>query len=377
MLGPAKLSPEELSSDQFLEQHPLFSISIEPQTHLVSNYSQGTSEEFVLGSDGNDSLADHKMCDNGKIINGSQVDVKSRKSDEQTHLELQVSEPAEAEEHLEEEWAVTKTTPKRAEEEQVLSSNGDHTIPVNQMLDSVQTIKAIELACTNYQVGEPSESVRDIEELAASKERVDPITPDVIVEVFPLPSDTKTTNSLSGSLEEARDLNNPPEKREIEKEELELGNDIFLSDEMSSTVNSNFGVNKSVADLSGFVEEVVEKNLVEQSLESSSPSSCGEAIKQDSHEVKVLEAKLSCNDVGTTELSEKDQEAIGAKVSFFVKTCALMLHICMGTVSQFLLFFFYFLHIILSLNQVRGTDISSDSIGYMNKTQKGGQTIIS
>jgi hypothetical protein len=56
VLGPAKLSTEEQSSYQFLEQDPLYSIATDPQTvllmsketHLVSNHHQDSSEEQIL-----------------------------------------------------------------------------------------------------------------------------------------------------------------------------------------------------------------------------------------------------------------------------------------------------------------------------------------
>lgn len=250
MLGPAMLSPEEQSSYQFLEQDPLFSMATEPQippslisneTHLLSNRHQGTREELVIGSDGHDTGPDHQMFE--RIVNGTQVDVKDKKSDESTCIELQVDEPSEAEKHLEEEWAapMAKITPTIENEEQVSFSDGHFTEPENRMLDNsqldVKNKNSIELTCTDYQVGEPSEADRNTEELAASKAKVNPIVADVIVETFPLQRVTKTTDSLGGSLGESKILNNPAGQKENGKLELEPGNGNFLSDEMNSTQN--------------------------------------------------------------------------------------------------------------------------------------------
>lgn len=250
MLGPAMLSPEEQSSYRFLEQDPLFSMATEPQippslisneTHLLSNHHQGTREELVIGSDGHDTGPDHQMFE--RIVNGTQVDVKDKKSDESTCIELQVDEPSEAEKHLEEEWAapMAKITPTIENEEQVSFSDGHFTEPENRMLDNsqldVKNKNSIELTCTDYQVGEPSEADRNTEELAASKAKVNPIVADVIVETFPLQRVTKTTDSLGGSLGESKILNNPAGQKENGKLELEPGNGNFLSDEMNSTQN--------------------------------------------------------------------------------------------------------------------------------------------
>lgn len=256
VLGPAMLSPEEQSSYQFLEQDPLFSMATEPQippslisneTHLLSNHHQGTREELVIGSDGHDTGPDHQTFE--RIVNGTQVHVKDKKSDESTCIELQVDEPSEAEKNLEEEWAapMAKITPTIENEEQVSFSDGHFTEPENRMLDNRETINrsqldvknknSIELTCTDYQVGEPSEADRNTEELAASKAKVNPIVADVIVETFPLQCVTKTTDSLGGSLGESKILNNPAGQKENGKLELEPGNGNFLSDEMNSTQN--------------------------------------------------------------------------------------------------------------------------------------------
>lgn len=346
MLGPAKLSPEEQGSDQFLEQRsndhflvqdPLCSIATEPQTlflksdetHLIFNHQQGTSEELVLGSDGHNTGPDYQVFENGRIVNGNQVELTNRKSDGLPYLELQVSELTGAEKHLEEEWAASmeKLTLTTAEEEQVLVSDGN--VSEYQVPDNGQSVNSAKLTCTEYQVSKPSESEGNIEEkLSAPEAKVNPIAADVMVEVFPLLPVNVTVDNLNGSsLGEARDLNNPLEEKEIEKVELEPGNGSFLSDGMNSVKSSNLGDDKSVANLSGSVDKEVVEDLVEPSFEDSNCSAPGEGIKDDSHDVKVFEAKVYRNDVGTPQALEKGQELAEAEVSFLLK----LVRLCMQT----------------------------------------------
>jgi hypothetical protein len=376
------LSPEELSSYQFLEeQDPLCSIATEPQippslisndTQLLSNHHQGTSEELFLGSDGHDTGPDHQMFDSEQIVNGTQVDVKYKKSDEPTYVELQVCEPSEAEKHLEEEWAASmaKITPTTADEEQVLVSDGHCTEPENQMLDNRETINgsqldvtnknSIELTCTDYQVGEPSEAERNIEELAPSYSKANPIAADVIVETFPLQPVTKTTDSLDGSLGEARDVHNPSGQKEIGKLELEPGNGSFLFDGMNSTKNSDLLDDKAVENLSGLLfegnsgsvdTEVVEEDHPEPSLESSDCSIHVEGTKHNNQSIEDLEDKVSSNDVGTPNILEKSQKPTGAKVSLWFNH--VHVHGCMHVKTFRIL---RFCQAILLVNETRTAD---------------------
>ncbi|KAF5467004.1 hypothetical protein F2P56_016878 [Juglans regia] len=303
VLGPAKLSPEEQGSDLFLEQRS------------NDHFLQGTSEELVLGSDGHNTGPDHQVFENGQIVNGNQVKLTNRKSDGLPYLELQVSELTGAEKHLEEEWAASmeKLTLTTAEEEQVLVSDGN--VSEYQVPDNEQSVNSAKLTCTEYQVNKPSESEGNIEEkLSAPEAKVNPIAADVMVEVFPLLPITVTVDNLNGSsLGEARDLNNPLEEQEIEKVELEPGNGSFLSDGMNSVKSSNLGDDKSVANLSSLVDKEVVEDLVEPSFEDSNCSAPGEGIKDDGHDVKVFEAEVYRNDVGTPQPLEKGQELAEAE----------------------------------------------------------------
>ncbi|KAG6669742.1 hypothetical protein CIPAW_01G264600 [Carya illinoinensis] len=279
VLGPAKLSPEEQGSDQFLEQRS-------------NDHFLGTSEELVsgsdgLGSDGHNTGPDYQVFESGRIVNGNEVELKDRKSDGPTYLELQVSELTGAEKHLEEEWAASmaKLTLTTAEEEQVLVSDGN--VAEYRVPDNGKSINSTKLTCTEYQVSKPSESERNIEEkLSAPEAKVNPIAADVKVEVFPLLPDNVTVDNLNGSsLGEARDLNNPLEEKEIEKVELEPDN----------------------------VDKEVVEDLVEPSFEDLNCSAPREGIKDDSHDVKVFEAKVYHNDVGTPQPLQKGQELAEAE----------------------------------------------------------------
>ncbi|XP_041022080.1 uncharacterized protein LOC121263312 isoform X2 [Juglans microcarpa x Juglans regia] len=308
VLGPAKLSPEEQGSDQFLEQRS------------NDHFLQGTSEELVLGSDGlgsdgHNTGPDYQVFENGRIVNGNQVELTNQKSDGLPYLELQVSELTGAEKHLEEEWAASmeKLTLTTAEEEQVLVSDGN--VSEYQVPDNGQSVNSAKLTCTEYQVSKPSESEGNIEEkLSTPEAKVNPIAADVMVEVFPLLPVTVTVDNLNeSSLGEARDLINPLEEKEIEKVELEPGNGSFLSDGMNSVKSSNLGDYKSVANLSGSVDKEVVEDLVEPSFEDSNCSAPGEGIKDDSCDAEVFEAKVYRNDVGTPQPLEKGQELAEAE----------------------------------------------------------------
>ena len=96
MLGPDNFSQKEHSSNQFLEPDPLGSIAIDLQTlnekHLEHNNIQDAIEETLLVSNGHYTRTERQIVDNGLVINGGQVDVKTNKSTEASAPALQISE---------------------------------------------------------------------------------------------------------------------------------------------------------------------------------------------------------------------------------------------------------------------------------------------
>ncbi|GLT88804.1 hypothetical protein SLE2022_068130 [Rubroshorea leprosula] len=102
VLGPGKLIEEEQNAEQFLEQHPLGSISIEPKSsqpapatgiNFVPNHVQGVSDESVPSFDGLFVGSEKHKFDDEQIINGSAMVLKDE-TDEKISAELEANESA-------------------------------------------------------------------------------------------------------------------------------------------------------------------------------------------------------------------------------------------------------------------------------------------
>lgn len=126
VLGPGKLLLEEHNFDHSLEENPLHSIAIEPQSHLPLSseefdfrvkYNQCINEEPILVSDEQCTSTNIQISHNGPIINGSLVDVSDKDSDKLIESELLVNEDKEVEEVVKEEsgMPITHVTPLAAD----------------------------------------------------------------------------------------------------------------------------------------------------------------------------------------------------------------------------------------------------------------------
>lgn len=93
VLGPAKLSPEEQNSIMFAKEHPLGSISTEPQssslsgeTHVLSSFApshyMGKSEEADFGVNRELDIDEMKVADDGLQTSSSDVSERIKQSDE-------------------------------------------------------------------------------------------------------------------------------------------------------------------------------------------------------------------------------------------------------------------------------------------------------
>ncbi|CAL5404303.1 unnamed protein product [Camellia sinensis] len=206
VLGPAKLTPEE--HDRFLEQYPLGSISIEPETdlsslnesdmltHYLPNRNHDTSEELVLNSIVQCTEPEHQRFNEGIIINGSSKEVEKKEEYD----------------------------------------------------------KAI---YTNSQARESLELEENVAELEASKTKVTHVAVDVKVETFPLMSGSRIAYGLDEISSEPSELTGTLEK-EIENLEMEAGNNNSVVDGM------NFSESSSVLE-----QEKAEPNLADPLLEKS------------------------------------------------------------------------------------------------------------
>ncbi|CAL0321235.1 unnamed protein product [Lupinus luteus] len=93
VLGPAKFTLEDATSDQFFEQNPLGSIARDPKSYLAAssyenhsehNNLEDTSDKMLSVSDGNYTGVEHQALDQGHAMNVIQVDVINKESVEAT-----------------------------------------------------------------------------------------------------------------------------------------------------------------------------------------------------------------------------------------------------------------------------------------------------
>lgn len=277
VLGPAKLIAEELNTNQIDEEYPLGTISTEPETPLditsnespfVPSHQEGNNEEQESFSAGLGSKHENQMIDNEQIVNENQVDVKTEDSAKSTYEELQTS-------------------------------------------------KSIEM-------------VKSVGRLVASTAKVTPITADVVVEMFPVRPAPKTAD-YSTTLPAVKNSSETLEKNEIEKVNLEAGNDSVSSDEIHSSKNSGlvYGQNETI--LAGvtldknpdlMTNKVVEK-IGDPRPKSSDCSNMEGGTVPDTVIGRNVEFEVSHNDVLTSEINAENQGIDRTKVSFSKIFCIL------------------------------------------------------
>ncbi|XP_057476037.1 uncharacterized protein LOC130764020 [Actinidia eriantha] len=226
LLGPAKLDVEEQSRDGFLEQYPLGSISIEPETdlssssgspvttHILPNHHQDTSEELVSNSSVQ-SPEPKQRLDEGKIIDGSGTDLSS-------------SNKSPIREHI-------LPNPHQDTCEELVSSSCVQSLEPEQRFDERQIINGSSQAVekneeygkeiyTESQTGERVELEEKIADLEVSRAKVTHVAADIMVETFPLTSASKTTYGLDVKYSESSDLTGTLVEKEIGKVETEASN---------------------------------------------------------------------------------------------------------------------------------------------------------
>lgn len=248
VLGPAKLLVENLNTNKIDEEYPLGTISAEPEngSPFVPSHEEGNNEEQESFSDGLCSKHENQMFDNERIIDGSQVDVKTEDSANSTYEELQTSKSF--------------------------------------------------------------EKVIGAERLAASTAKVTPITADVVVETFPLrpapkTADYSSTSSAIKNSTETLDTN------EIEKVNFEAGIDSVPLDQIHSSKNSGLvdGQNATIlADVTldknpDLVNNIVVEKIADPLLKISDCSTMEGGTVPDTVVGRNVEFEVSHNDVLTSE----------------------------------------------------------------------------
>lgn len=265
-MGPAKLIAEELNTNKIDEEYPLGTISAEPEngSPFVPSHEEGNNEEQESFSDGLCSKHENQMFDNGQIVNGSQVDVKTEDSAKSTYEELQTSK-------------------------------------------SFEKVKS--------------------ERLAASTAKVTPITADVVVETFPLRPAPKTADCSSTS-SAVKNSTETLEKNEIEKVNLKPGIDSVPSDQIHCSKNSGLvdGQNGTIlADVTldknpDLVNNIVVEKISDPLLKNSDCSTMEGGTVPDTVVGRNVQFEVSHNDVLT---SEENQGIDRTKVSFSKFFCIL------------------------------------------------------
>lgn len=378
VLGPAKFGPEEQSLNQFLEPDPLGSIATETQYPLttlaneyqiVTNHCENTDEP-VVESDADHMRPEHQLFANGNVVNGTQIDVKLEEFDELKQKTLSGSEPVEAEKNADEdsevevsvsdghyvgsqhqmfdngqivnsslvdvitresdELTVTETNLKPSEtdlqvkhqmvnDEQII--NGSQ---VNEESDELTVTEInVKLSETDLPGNAPLEAENIREELVTSRVKVTPTATDVIVETFPLRPLSRTSDSLDRELGEVRDMGNTLEKQETKTVNLAANEHSSLNGRIKSLENSGLVDEKEVMKNS---TRVLDKNS--DVVDEEATEDCGDPLRESSNcsapkEGSGLEiqsytdsnAKISPNDVKTSETFGKSWENAGAKVS--------------------------------------------------------------
>lgn len=256
VLGPAKLIAEELNTNKIDEEYPLGTISAEPEngSPFVPSHEEGNNEEQESFYDELCSKHENQMFDNGQIVNGSQVDVKTEDSAKSTYEELQTSK-------------------------------------------SFEKVKS--------------------ERLAASTAKVTPITADVVVETFPLRPAPKTAEYSSTS-SAVKNSTETLEKNEIEKVNLKPGIDSVPSDQIHCSKNSGLvdGQNGTIlADVTldknpDLVNNIVVEKISDPLLKNSDCSTMEGGTVPDTVVGRNVQFEVSHNDVLTSEENQGDRKSV-------------------------------------------------------------------
>ncbi|XP_008456554.2 uncharacterized protein LOC103496473 isoform X1 [Cucumis melo] len=278
ILGPGKLLlEEEHNTDHSLEQNPLHSIAIEPQSpltlsskevHFPLNYNKYINEEPIFVSDEQCTATNIQGSQNESIINGSLVDVSNEDSDEFIQSELLVNEHKEVEEVVEKESGMPKI----------------HATPL----------------ATDVLVNEHNKVEEVVkEESGMPINHVTPLATDVVVETFPLdpvPWDVNGSDVRSEIL-----ISTNASEKQV-SQSIELESDVGLS----NITASDSVVEKAGENFAGPLSET-KSDLVEvaQIVEISN----GSTVKEGSmHEVGGPELEV-CSDTPISVNFEQGQKS--------------------------------------------------------------------
>ncbi|KAK6933469.1 hypothetical protein RJ641_036363 [Dillenia turbinata] len=270
VLGPAKFSPEEEGTDQFLEQYPLGSISKEPEisltatlseVHLVPSDHQVSTEELVFDVSCQSTVQGNRRHEDAIVINGIQEIVETKES--------QLSKILEAVESVVEPIQVPT-------EELVLNVTGQSAAPGNERNDDMRVINGVQ-ADPESRLSKNYEAVKSVvEPIQVSTDKVTHITADVVVETFPLRTITRPTQIFDGESAEVGVSNGTFEERKTVK--VEAG-----KVESASVLDSSKILQKSA----NLVDDVTKVSLADPASETPKRSQAQTVILRDAKEENV------------------------------------------------------------------------------------------
>lgn len=249
---------EEHTSDQFLEEDPLGSVTFDPQTHLFASLNenhhepndlQDASEKMLSGQY---SGAECEMFDNGDALNGNGVNVRNKESVEGLGNGNLINGSLVDETNKESIEAFGNGN--LANGSQVDETNkesvevfGNENLINGNLVDETNK-ESVEASSPDFHVHEslaPPENVE--QDLATPMANTIPFTADVIVETFPLRPVTSTASRIE-SFGEFRDFTNSPEK-EMKILDFSKGKESSELNSVELKKNSSLFDEKSVNDL--------------------------------------------------------------------------------------------------------------------------------
>ncbi|MED6109167.1 hypothetical protein PIB30_031055 [Stylosanthes scabra] len=338
VLGPAKFTLQELTSDHFYEHNPLGSIATEPQSvlaasssknHLEESNSMDTTGKKLCASDGYRSRAEHREVENGRVVNVSQVDIINEETVEATVVSDGYYGGFEHQEvdkkHITEDSQADETD--NAIGESTVVSGEPYDGVENQIVNKGQIINGSQVDVTNKEFNEasipgvhvnesmaPKQNEEELATAATPKAKVNPLTEDLTVETFPLKPVASTKDGIE-VLGELSDSSNSPENN-IEVLELEghqEGSELngIEPPKMTSSVDEKFEDDVKNHILNNTGEDEV-KNLGGTLVESTEQSIHQKTFSRESE--ACTKPQVSHHNP-TSEASNQNQLVDGAKAS--------------------------------------------------------------
>ncbi|XP_019426755.1 PREDICTED: uncharacterized protein LOC109335131 isoform X2 [Lupinus angustifolius] len=268
VLGPAKFTSDDLTSDQYFKQNPLGSIARDPKSYFaVSSYEnhhelnnlQDTSGKMLSVTDGYHTGIEHQALDQGHAMNVDQADVINKEPVEATVVSDGYYTGAELlmvnNEHVINGSQVDVTNNESFEAIGV--SDGYYTGVGNPVVDEGHVINVSRIDVINkessestipeMQLTEPMVSKHSVEQELATAltpmAKVTPLAEHLIAETFPSSPVVSTTDGIEQDLGELRGLSNSPEK-DIKMFALEHDEESSELNGIEHTKNSNLSDEK-------------------------------------------------------------------------------------------------------------------------------------